>query len=236
MIGSGKLGMNASHELDCNVYLLDGGGEQAIIDCGTGYGVSSMLAEAALDGFSAERITTICLTHAHMDHCGGAHLWKTATWAQLAASTATAAIVEAADETRNGLVEARRSGVYPPDCRMTPCRVEIVLQNGDQLKIGDLTLEVMSTPGHSSDMISYYCPELRALFCGDTVFAGGQIAALSTPDFSIRQLEQSIHKLTDMDVDILLPGHLCPILRSGHEAITQAADLFTAAGSPPSIV
>jgi glyoxylase-like metal-dependent hydrolase (beta-lactamase superfamily II) len=236
MLGSGQLGMNASHELDCNVYLLDGGSEQAVIDCGTGYGVSAMVEEAARDGFTTEGIATICLTHAHMDHCGGAYLWKTASGARLAASVATAAIVEVADETRNGLAEARKSGIYPPDCQLTPSRVEIVLRHGDVLKVGDLTLKVMQTPGHSSDMISYYCPELRALFCGDTVFAGGQIAALNTPDFSMRELEQSIQEMIHLDVDILLPGHLCPILRSGHEAIERAATLFNTVGSPPSIV
>jgi glyoxylase-like metal-dependent hydrolase (beta-lactamase superfamily II) len=236
MIGSGALGMNATDAYDCNVYLLDGGSEQAVFDCGTGYGVAAMIAEAKRDGYDSGGIRTLCLTHGHMDHAGGAALWKAATGAIAAASRETAAMIEAADEIGIGLVQARANGVYPLDCRLTRCDIERQLQHEDELHIGDLTLQVYATPGHSHDIVSYYCPELKALFSGDTVFAGGEISVLNTPDFSMEQLRQSIQLLSRLDVELLLPGHWSPVVRNGSKAIARAASLFERGDIPRSIV
>ncbi|WP_188989100.1 MBL fold metallo-hydrolase [Paenibacillus nasutitermitis] len=150
--------MNASHELDCNVYLLDRDTAQAVIDCGTGYGVLASLAELARDGFATGNVSTVLLTHAHQDHAGGASQWRHATGAAIAASTETAAIIEAGDEEANGLFGGRLAGIYPMDCRLDACKVDIRLVHGEYITIGDLTLEAIATPGHSSDMMSYIVP------------------------------------------------------------------------------
>lgn len=235
LLGSGLLGMNSSHELDCNVYLLDGGTAQAIVDCGTGYGVPAQLTELERAGFSPAGVGTVLLTHAHQDHAGGASRLRAATGATVVASPLTAAIVEAGDEEANGLAEARIAGVYPPDCRLDACPVQPI-EPGECIRIGDLSLEAIATPGHSADMLSFYCPELKALFCGDAVFAGGHIAALRSPDFSMAALERSVRLLAQYDVDILLPGHLHPVLRGGGGAIAQAVAAFGRPGGPHSIV
>jgi hypothetical protein len=51
-IGSGLLGMNSTDEWDCNIYLLDGGSEQAIIDCGSGYGLTFYHERCSLHTFN----------------------------------------------------------------------------------------------------------------------------------------------------------------------------------------
>ncbi|GGD51839.1 hypothetical protein GCM10010911_06740 [Paenibacillus nasutitermitis] len=79
------------------------------------------------------------------------------------------------------------------------------------------------------------CPELKALFSGDTVFAGGQIASLRTIDFSIADLAASVQLLSHYEVDKLLPGHLCPVIRGGG-AIANAAAEFAQGVNPRSIV
>lgn len=160
-IGSGLLGMNSTDELDCNVYLLDGGSERAIIDCGTGYGVPNILRELQKDGFALHDVRYILLTHAHMDHAGGAKAIQSVTGAQVGASELTASLVEEGDEEAIGLAQAREDGVYPRDCKFTPCKVDLKLKTADLVKIGDLTLEVIDTPGHSRDSVSYYCPKFK---------------------------------------------------------------------------
>lgn len=235
-IGSGLLGMNSTDELDCNVYLLDGGSELAIIDCGTGYGVPNMMDELQRDGFAVHDVHYILLTHAHMDHAGGASTMQRLTGAKVGASELTARLVEVGDEEAIGLTQAREVGVYPQDCSFTPCLVDLKLQGTDRITVGELTLEVIETPGHSRDMVSYYCPELKTLFSGDSIFVGGQIAAIPTKDFSMEQLSSSLSILEQLEVESLMPGHHVPVVRNGGKPIRQAVEAFVRDDVPQSIV
>lgn len=242
LIGSGKLGMNSSDSYDCNVYVLNGGSELALIDCGSGNGMSvaRMLEELERDGLCPSRIRTIFLTHAHTDHAGGAADWTAALrisgGAIVAASAATADIVEQGDELANGLAAARDAGAYPAAYTFKPCPVGLRLGDRQQVRVGELTLEALATPGHSADMFSYYCPELGALFCGDTVFADGRIAALNTPDYDDAALARSLGQLSTLEVSGLFAGHLHPLLNDGREPIAAAAALYAQGLRPASIV
>ncbi|SDD24348.1 Glyoxylase, beta-lactamase superfamily II [Paenibacillus sp. UNCCL117] len=235
-IGSGILGMNMTDELDCNVYLLDGGSEWAMIDTGAGYGVGRIVEELEKDGFRLDRLRYIALTHAHADHAGGAAEIRRRSGAAIAASELTAAMVEAADEEAMGLRQAREAGVYPADYSFAPCPADVKLRGGMKLRVGELTLDVLMTPGHSRDMAAYYCPELRTLFSGDTVFARGEIARLSTPDFSLEELRASLRKLVRLEVESLMPGHMAPVVRDGGLPIRQALRMFDRDEIPRSLV
>ncbi len=46
-----------------------------------------------------------------------------------------------------------------------------LLRDGDQVQIGSYAFQIIATPGHTLDHICYFHPQ--ALFCGDTLFAGG---------------------------------------------------------------
>lgn len=48
-----------------------------------------------------------------------------------------------------------------------------MLEDGDHLAIFGISFRVMAVPGHTLDHIAFYSQELEALFCGDTLFAGG---------------------------------------------------------------
>jgi len=85
-------------------------------------------------------------THHHWDHIGGNVDLKQATGCQIAAS--------AFDQNR------------------IPA-VDLALQAGQSIKLGEVTLAVIDTPGHTLGHIAYYCAEANALFCGDTLFAMG---------------------------------------------------------------
>ncbi len=69
---------------------------------------------------------------------------------------------------------------------------------------GDLTLELFPTPGHSSDHISVWIPEIKTLLAADTAEHPIPYAA---PDGSIRQLEQDLHLLKSFGATIVLPCH-----------------------------
>lgn len=71
-------------------------------------------------------------------------------------------------------------------------------------KLGDHNFHLFYTPGHSDANISVFVPEERAVFVGDTVFKDCQIW-LHTVDFDA--LFKSLHFLSTLDVDYIVPGH-----------------------------
>lgn len=207
-----------------------------LIDCGAGMGVRAICESIEQLGFRLMDITHIFLTHGHADHSGGTAQFQRLTGASVVCSSATARMMCEGDEAAIGLTAAREAGIYPADYRLEPCRPDIELRNGDSLKVGDLTIKAIETPGHSYDMICAYCPELQYLFSSDVVFDGGRIAALSTPDFSMNALRESIQKLSALEIKGLFPGHLAPVTKEAIQAVRIANNLFRQGMVPDSIV
>jgi hydroxyacylglutathione hydrolase len=83
------------------------------------------------------------------------------------------------------------------------------LLDGEQtLTIGEFSLRVLETPGHSPGSVSYYCEEAGAVFSGDVLFAGS-IGRTDLPGGNYDQLLHSIHErlLQLPEETIVLPGH-----------------------------
>ena len=79
------------------------------------------------------------------------------------------------------------------------------LQEGD-VKIGDSSLQVILTPGHSPGSICLYWSEKKALFTGDVIF-NQSIGRTDLPGGSGKLLKESITRLAELDVEVLCPGH-----------------------------
>ena len=82
---------------------------------------------------------------------------------------------------------------------------DILLQERD-MKIGDLTFQVIHTPGHTPGSVCLYWPEKKVLFTGDVVFHQG-VGRTDLPGGKGEDLKASIRKLSQLQVDHLLPGH-----------------------------
>ncbi len=139
--------------------------------------------QAAVDG---RPVDAILLTHAHSDHAGGAP----------AAVAAFGAPVMAASDTlgRTGLAGR-------------------VLRDGDTVAVGDsgtVSLQVIETPGHAADHISFLLLPDRWLFTGDLVLGEGSSAVLH-PDGRMSEYLASIRKLEALRPARLLPGHGPPV-------------------------
>jgi len=90
------------------------------------------------------KLETILLTHHHRDHVGGV-----------------------AD-----LVAAYAPKVYGP--ATSPfAAIDVRLRQGDHVDVLGVDFSVLEVPGHTLDHIAYWCAELEALFCGDTLFTCG---------------------------------------------------------------
>lgn len=229
LVGSGSNGFSISHKADCNVYLIDGGSELALVDAGVGEDTARILDNVRGHGFDPADIRKLLLTHIHADHAGGAaELRAGLPSLRVMAAKNVAPSLEKGDEEAVSLDLAKRAGFYAPDYIFQPCPVDVALQEGDEIPIGDLTALVFETPGHSAGDLSFLV-EISGrshLFAGDAVFHNGRILLQSTWDCDLQQVIASLRKLNRLPVDVLLPGHQCFSLQDGAEHIQQAVDVL----------
>ncbi len=142
---------------------------------------------AALKGLDVRRIL---LTHGHYDHTGAA--------AELAAALPQAEVYIHERDYRD------------VDPGLFPLRTQLSAVNfygeGDRLPLGELTLEVLHTPGHSQGSVTLRCGDV--LFCGDTLFAGS-CGRTDFPGGDTAKILASLRRLGELEGNLqVLPGHM----------------------------
>jgi glyoxylase-like metal-dependent hydrolase (beta-lactamase superfamily II) len=218
-----------SDDPDCHVYLIDGGDELALIDCGMADGDSldRILGNVRGEGLDVSKIRTIIVTHYHMDHAGGAARFRDRLGVDIVAPAGAAHALRTGDERAVALDMAKAAGFYAADYRFEPVEVATELGEGDRFRVGALELEVFETPGHCDGHASYllHGRERRYLFAGDAVFSGGRVVLQNIHDCSIQKSAASIAKLAGIEFDALLPGHAAITLDGGmrHVALAHKA-------------
>jgi glyoxylase-like metal-dependent hydrolase (beta-lactamase superfamily II) len=238
IIGSGQLGFDMTDPFDCHVYLFDAGGTYVVFDAGTGMGNDHILDVCQRDGLDPANIDHLFLTHAHSDHGGGAAHLRERTNCTVYAGASTARIVTAGDEEAVSLPAAKAGGSYPEEYVYKPCSVEEIVEAGDEVEIGPLKIEVISTPGHSHDHHCYLVrtPDKRYLIGGDAIFFGGKIVLQNTYDCNVPETIASLQRLADYPFDALLPAHMNFSLNRGRRHIEAACEIIDRQGCPPSII
>jgi len=153
------------------------------------------------------QIRQIALTHFHFDHI-------LAVKALLAETGATLAIHQ--DDAPLLSNPPALFRVFTPDAS-TDLAVNVLLHDGDEITMGDLTLRVLATPGHSPGGISLWLPKEKVIFVGDTWFREG----IGRTDFPgcdqatlLRSIRERLFALPDETV--VYPGH-GPHTTIGHE-------------------
>jgi glyoxylase-like metal-dependent hydrolase (beta-lactamase superfamily II) len=103
-----------------------------------------------------------------------------------------------------GVIVAR---YHPQVYALAPGKhVDVLLVDGQVLRLGDQEFEVMHTPGHSEDSICFYCARERTLFAGDTPFD------VKTPGGSYPgELLASLERIASRDVATIYAGHASPV-------------------------
>ncbi|MCC3374648.1 MBL fold metallo-hydrolase [Cohnella sp. REN36] len=237
LVGSGKFGMELSDPTDCNVYLLDGGGECALVDAGGGVEPERIVRRIEGCGMAMDRVRTCILTHAHADHAAGASYWRERYGMKIVASAEAAPWLARGDMDKTSLNAAKRGGVYPPDFAFPACPVDLTVAEGDRIRVGDLSLDVIDAPGHARGHIALALMEGedRSLFAGDTVFAGGKIVAQRVWDCIIEEYAETVAKLHRLRFDRLYPGHGPFLLSRASVHIEKAHLIFERLELPPNL-
>ncbi len=153
---------------------------------------------------SVERIV---LTHFHFDHVMAAKAVQAGTGASLVIHEKGAALLSDPPD---------RFKLFAPSIPRD-LSADATLRGGDTLRIGDIIVSILHTPGHSLDSISLWLPEELSVFCGDLLFREG-IGRTDFPGSSHAALVQSIHKRLYVLPDgvAVYPGH-GPPTTIGHE-------------------
>lgn len=135
-------------------------------------------------------------THGHPDHTAGNAYWAEQTGAQT--------VMHSLDWeffSRPEMQQAAQKEGFPP---LTD--IDLKVQDGDRLTVGEWQFTVIHTPGHTPGSICLYTP--GHLFTGDTLFVGAA-GRTDLPGASLEQLIQSIQDklLTLPEETIIWPGH-----------------------------
>lgn len=180
--------------LENNTYIISDGEGVMVVD-------PSCEVDRILLALEGKVPDVIVLTHHHYDHMGAAAVLREATGAKVIASDADAPFVET----------PKSDFMKTAD----PCPVDLRVNNGDVVKLGNMEWKVISTPGHTpGSMCLFLIPQfgnhpqgLPVLITGDTLFAG----TVGRTDFeggSMEQMRASVKKLAYLPDDVaVLPGH-----------------------------
>ena len=99
---------------------------------------------------------------------------------------------------------ARRSGA--PVLAASPDEGRRPIRDGDRAAGGQVTLEVVSAPGHSQDHVVFFHPGTRALFTGDTVLGRGT-SVIDPPDGDLSDYLRSLRRMRRLRPRVIYPGH-----------------------------
>ncbi len=212
LVGGGPFsGFGLTPDADAHTYLVDGGSELALIDCGLGLdgGFAALESNIRGAGYDPADISRAFVTHHHGDHAGGAKRVADSFGAAIAMSADAVAVMEAGDEEAASLNGAKAIGYFPEEARLLPTPIDDQLRDGDQLAVGDATITFVATPGHCAGHGSYLLTgvDTPALFGGDAVFWAGRILLQAIPDCDLAQSNESVQRLAELEYDAFLPGH-----------------------------
>ena len=236
LVGAGMVGL--SHSNDSYIYLLDGGGEPALIDAGVGLEIERIFANIEEDGFDPTKINKVILTHTHADHAGGCKGMREKLRCKIFVPGDEVNLLERGTDEELGLIIAKESGIYSPDYLFPHCSTDVAVSNGDTIWVGELQLKAIHTPGHSPGSTCYLLEHRgkHILFTGDVVFYDGEIGLLNYWGSNLADYRSYINRLANLSVDVLLPGHKLFTLRDGQQHIDRAISALKKLSVPPTFI
>lgn len=196
-------------------YIVLGKDRAAVIDTGTGIGNLRRVAEELTD-----LPLFVVNTHTHWDHIGGNSQFDEVVCFNDPACIERLRMGVPHSKLKDSLTPESLRHALPPEFQpetwiIPPVEPTSLLEDGSFIELGDRTLEVMHTPGHSSGSICLLDAKHRLLFSGDVFFPGPLYAYEDEVDLDL--YIQSIERMRKRmgDYDHLCSGHNDPWVESG---------------------
>ncbi|HSQ57340.1 MAG TPA: MBL fold metallo-hydrolase [Gemmata sp.] len=216
-----ELNLQAARSFGVNLYLIDGGTEWALIDVGEEETLDEIIELIRRLDFPLSKCKLLIATHADVDHVQG--LAKARE--RLKTKTAAHPQAAAAIETGNAVETYASISAQKINIPMPPCKIDVKLKEGDEIKIGKRKLKVWHTPGHTPGQLSFKLGNL--LFGGDNIYKDGCVGAIDAHHgSSIPDYIKSLSRIRDDDAEFLLPSH-GPVFRKDPTILQNAIDRLT---------
>ena len=144
------------------------------------------------------QVKHIIITHAHIDHIGGAMKLRALTGAPILLNQNDYALLKMLDE-QAAWVGMRSPGKVEIDHSVT---------TGETVSAGSVTANILHTPGHTEGSVCLYFPADKKLIAGDTLFAGS-IGRTDLPGGSMQKILRSLRDtlMALPDETVVVPGH-----------------------------
>lgn len=204
-----------------NCYLLAGHDSEGLtmIDTGLPYSEKTILRYIAGKGWSARDIKRILITHADLDHYGCLAALQKESGACIYASPIEAQAIGRGQSSRpinrSGPMTLQRLLIafFNRIMKAAPVQVGESLTEGQTLPILG-GLQVVETPGHSPNHLSFFAPSARVLFCGDSMKSDdkGLHTSKSRNNWDQERARASVRKQAGLGAQIVCPGH-GPVVR-----------------------
>ena len=209
--------------LDCNVFIIESKGKSLMIDSGLGgrmtisFGGHNKSTTILENAIISKKISQILLTHGHIDHVGGIMDLQSKLEVEVIASKIEAQHLKKGDS----------SYIEPfMGSKCSPVDISQEVFEGDVLQIGDFSLEVLHTPGHTHGSISLWDRKKQILISGDTVFPQGSFGRTDLRTGNSRDLVESLKRLSELNVNVLLPGHMPPVISTSGSPLNSIKESF----------
>ncbi len=177
-------------------YLIRGDYKNVLIDSGVDKNFSKLQKSLLTLGLKIRDIDIVINTHEHFDHIGANRYFQ--DYALIAAHRFAATKITVEDR----YVTMYKSG----DLNAPSLKVHLWLESKSRFNLGNYSLNIIHTPGHTSGSICIYEPVRKILFTGDTVFAGGTLSYIGESG-SVGDYIDSISHLATRKINEFYPGH-----------------------------
>lgn len=185
---------------ECTHVVSDETGEAVIIDCGAFYETERRRLLKYLEKENI-RPVRLLMTHAHHDHVYGNDLVRDAF-------NLLPEVHESDKELMETFLPQRIAEIYGEKYQFDIPMPSNYLHDGDIIKFGNHSLEVLHTPGHTPGSVVFYCKEEKVAFTGDTIFSMS-IGRTDLRGGNEEDMQRSLRYLLETlpNETILYPGH-----------------------------
>ncbi len=184
------------HGTSSHSYIIKGDYANLLIDSGVDINFPVLQKSLLKIGLKIKDIDIVVNTHEHFDHIGANRYFQ--DHALIAAHRFAATKITLDDR----YVTLYKSA----DLNEIPLKVHLWLESKSRFDLGNYSLNIIHTPGHTSGSICIYEPVRKILFTGDTVFAGGTLSYIAESG-SVGDYINSILSLGTRQILEIYPGH-----------------------------